>query len=129
MNAEAFRFTPQVLDTIRSLAGTMPARDIADRIGCGHDSLRSIASRHGISLKIGDEVEPERPGADDRVVARIDAMRPRFVQLDGIIISAEVMTALTAEATIRQTTVKALVARLASYIAIDGLVAAVLDER
>jgi len=39
-----------------------------------------------------EEAEPGRPAADDRAVARIDAMRPSTVELNGILLSAEVMT-------------------------------------
>jgi len=114
---------------IRRLAGTMPSRDISRRLGISRGTLRNLASEMGISLRFGPDREVERPAADDRAVARIDATKARTIELNGIIVSAEVAQKLTVEATERGTSLRALVAQLMSYIAIDGMTAAVLDDR
>lgn len=115
---------------IRRLAGTMPATDLARQLGVPYGSLRAYASKDRVSLRCPErDGDAERPGADDYAVARLDARRGASIELNGIILTAEVAAKLTQEATARGTSLKGLVARLVSVIAADSLVAAVLDVR
>lgn len=122
--------TPTLRAEIRRLAGTMPIADMARRLDCFPSTIRAIAAEEGISLKIpgGDGGDP-RPGPDDKVVSRLDALRSRVIEVNGLLLSADVAAALTKEAVARGTSLKALSASVLSLIALDGLVGAVLDDR
>lgn len=122
--------TRSLREDIQRLAGTMPATDLCRKLGCTGGTLRTIASELGVSTRFGGTTaDPDRPGTDDRAVARIDAQRPRTIELRGIVLSAEVHAKLRLEASGRNVSVESLVAKMASMIAIDGLVGAVIGDR
>lgn len=127
--ARSFANTRSSRAEIRRLAGTVPADEICRRLGVSYGRLRNLASEMGVSIRFGAESDFVRPGADDRAVARLDAARSRTFELRGVTLSAEVASVLRQEATTRATSLEALVARLVSMVALDGIVAAVLDER
>lgn len=130
MNVTTRNHTRSLREDIKRLAGTMPAPDLCRKLGCSPGSLRTIASEVGVSIRFpGRPADSDRRGTDDRAVARIDATKPPTIELNGIIVSAEVAQKLTIEATERGTSLRALVAQLVSHIALDGITAAVLDER
>jgi hypothetical protein len=124
-----FRHTRSLRADIRRLAGTMPAGDLARRLGCSPGSLRTIASEMKVSLRAPPrDDDAGRPGTDDRAVARIDAGRARLVEIKTLV-GADVATKLTVAATERGKSIGGLLAEVATILATEGLVGAVLGDR
>lgn len=102
-----FRFTPEVLKTIRSrIAVSDEDWEIAGRIGCDLNTLHSICGAHGYELRDGRNREP-------RIIAGFDH-RTRHV--------------LACEAGKRGITTQQLVSRILEIMAKDKLFDAVVGD-
>lgn len=117
-----FRFTPDVLRTIRRRAGKVPGRDLADELGCDYGSLRNVCNRHGISLRCtGDDEEP-RP--QRRPIFATGAPAREFC----FMLPHNTRTVCEREALLRGVSLEVLTRRLIEVVAADNLWNAVLDE-
>jgi hypothetical protein len=112
-----------MIEHIRRLAGTISAPDLARRLNLSYGSLRTIASKHGISLRIRS-ADPVAAIARD-AGAQACGTTPLALRLP-----PDVLADLEAEAARRGTAVEDLAARLLELVANrrQPLFAAVLED-
>lgn len=121
-----FRFSPRVLRRIRGcVADGMNGRQIAQRLGCDYDSLRTICGRHGISLRCDPAVIEEA-----KTLPPIFALRRSGTRhVIEVPVGRLVAETYRREALLRGVSINALMGRIIELVATDQLIPAVIDEK